>query len=292
MDLSDSEDRPADTGSGGPTNEAGARLREQPPVVERLAARIADPDVLRGAWNHVHRAGGAPGIDSVDLATFGRELNSRVDSLARRLGDGSHAPQSLRAVRLPRHIYPRQRELMIPAVEDRLAMRALLELAASECDRVLLPCAFGYRSGRSVYNAVVVVQRAVLERPWVVYGDIQDFFGSVEHDTIVETLARFFDDPATRSLLGSWVMAPAQRGGVTLPRERGLPLGTPVSPLIANLVLHPLDRGLWGGERTYLRYADDFVICCADEQAAHDAMGVAQTLLEALGLTMTPRRPA
>lgn len=85
-------------------------------------------------------------------------------------------------------------------------------------------------------------------------------------------------------------MAPAQRGGVTIPRERGLPIGTPVSPLIANLVLHPLDRGLWGGERTYLRYADDFVICCADEQAAHDAMGVAQTLLEALGLTMNSQK--
>lgn len=151
MDLSGWEDPPPDTGSGRSINEAGARLREQPPVVERLAARIADPDVLRGAWNHVHRAGGAPGIDGVDLATFGRELDSRVDSLARRLGDGSYAPQPLRAVRLPRHMDPRQHELMIPAVEDRLAMRALLELAAPECDRVRFRARLGTAPvGRSV----------------------------------------------------------------------------------------------------------------------------------------------
>jgi len=103
-------------------HDAGEPTRERPPVVEPLAARIADPDVLRDAWTHVHKAGGAPGIDGVDLPTFGRELDARVDTLARRLGDGTYAPQPLRAVRLPRHMDPRQRELMIPTVEDRLAI--------------------------------------------------------------------------------------------------------------------------------------------------------------------------
>lgn len=258
--------------------------------VRRIGTRVvreaSEPDNLSAAWDRVRAAGGAPGVDGIDLGSFARDVGRRLESLGEAMRDGSYCPSPLRAARLPRHIGPRGREVLIPTVPDRVVMRAILDVATPEVERHLLPCSYGYRPGRSIRDAIEAVHRGMAGRPWVLDGDIADFFNSVDHGVLAEVVHHWFGDAATCALVLDFSAAPVVRDGAAERRGSGLPLGTPLSPLLANLVLHPLDRALWDAPRTYIRYADDFLACCATEADAFEALRAARQALEQIGLAL------
>lgn len=248
--------------------------------------QMADPAVLRAAWQRVRDGGGAPGPDAESSAVFERDAAERLNELSALLLAWRYAPMPVRAVRIPKHQSLSGRELLLPSVEDRIVQRAFLDVVVDRFESRFLPCSYGYRPGRSGDRAVEVVRQAIRERPYVVDGDIAEFFDDVDHEELIDELSGWIAEPEVLRLLDLWVRAPALRGDRLERRERGLPTGAPVSPLLANVFLHPLDVGLTRPDQTYVRFADDFVICCATEQQADAALVAAREILRELDLEL------
>ncbi len=247
---------------------------------------LCDPDRLMAAFAHVESAGGAPGVDGVRVSAFAEDLLPRVKTLAERVESGRYLTSPLLAVRMPKDRDPRGRELLIPTVEDRLLQRAVHDALSPVADGLLLPCVHGFRSGHSVQRAVEACRSAVVRRPWVVDADIRDFFASVPFETTLDALRAVAPDPRLLEIAEQWLSAPALRAGRQDPREAGLPLGSPLSPLLANLVLRPLDAALFSERVTYVRFADDLVVCCEGQAEATAAMEACGQALEPLGLAL------
>jgi len=246
--------------------------------------RLADRGRLRAAFDRVRAQGGAPGVDGMDPVTFGRDVEESVTALARSLLDGSYVPKAMRAMRLPRHADPRGRELHVPTVTDRVAQRAFVDLVAPALEAHQHPGSFAYRPGRSAARAAELVRSALPELPWVVDADIESFFSSVRHDLLAEQMRAWLGDERLVRLVERWVCAPVVRAGAVHRQEIGLPTGAPISPLLANLFLTPLDQAVGTPPRVYARFADDFVVCCREELDARACLRLAQETLSILGL--------
>lgn len=139
---------------------------------------------------------------------------------------------------------------------------------------------FAYRSGRSVQQATARIKDCRnLGLRWVVDCDIHDYFDSINHATLLTSLRCRLSDGSLTALLAQWRAAPVLDGGKLRPRRRGVPQGSPVSPLLANLYLHPLDCAVTGADHTLVRYADDFLILCRSRVEAESAMVLTRTRL-------------
>lgn len=257
-----------------------------PPRLTDLLTDLTDPARLAAAYGHVAAAGGAPGVDGVSVDAYASDLDERLRTLGEDVAGGAYGPAALLSVRVPKDRDPRGRELLIPTVSDRILMRAVHDLLAPALDSRLLPCVHGYRPGRSVSSAVRSVRRAIERRPWVLDADIREFFSSVPHETMLDALRTLVDDAGLVDLTARWLAAPALRGGRLQPRDRGLPLGSPLSPLLSNLALHPLDIGLWRPDTTYVRFADDLVVCAASDEVARQQLDACRAILTDLGLAL------
>lgn len=260
---------------------------EGPASVDGDAAQVVlDMDRLLEAWDRVARAGGAAGADGVTISEFATDAPGRLKFLSGQVRNGEYEPHPLLAVRIPKHGDPEGRELLVPAVGDRVLQRAVHDVLAPIFEPRFLPCAHGYRPGHSVRGAVGAARAALAQRPWVLDGDVQDFFPSVPHALVLAALDAWIDSHVIRDLVLAWLRTPALRSNALEARASGLPLGSPLSPLLANLVLHELDVALWSPDTTYVRYADDFLVCCPDRHQAERALAAARNALAELGLSL------
>jgi CRISPR-associated protein Cas1 len=141
---------------------------------------------------------------------------------------------------------------------------------------------YAYRPGRSVEKALAHARKMIGEGlVWIVDADIKSFFDSVPHRTLLQELAIWIDDPRLLALIGQWLSAWG-RG------RRGLPQGASLSPLLANLYLHPLDRLIAAAGISAVRYADDFILLTRSRQAAERAHLIAAAALRSRGLRLNP----
>lgn len=248
---------------------------------------LCDPGRLQAAYGRVAAADGAPGVDGVSTGAFGEHLEERLAELTASVADGGYRPSALLALRIPKDRDPRGRELLVPTVADRVLQRAVHDLLSPAVEARLLPCVHGFRPGHSVRGAVRAAQSAVERRPWVADADVRDFFPDVPHERVLAALAAWVSDPRLLALVSAWLAAPAVRAGRSEPRDSGLPLGAPLSPLLANVVLHPLDLALWRPDTTYIRFADDLLACCEGAELAREQLALcARTLAEEVGVRL------
>lgn len=261
--------------------------RDQAP--DGLLERALTLDALRWAWLRVRENDGAPGLDGVSLARFGRLLDANLLALADEVRTGTYQPGRLRDVAF--FDGGKRRELAIPAVRDRVLQRSVLETLMPLLDPRFLPCSFGYRPGRSLYDAI---QRIVRLRDrgfdWVVDADIRDCFGSLDHAVLGARLDVLVPDPGVRALLARWIAGPDVAEGPGERRTRGIPLGSVVSPLLCNVYLHQLDTGLTRRRYHLIRYADDFVVLCKSEAHAARAHRATEKVLTGLHLQLNAKK--
>jgi RNA-directed DNA polymerase len=171
------------------------------------------------------------------------------------------------------------------------ALRIVLE-PILEAD--FLPCSFGFRPKRSAHQALEAIRQAVRGgRTWVVDADIESFFDQLGHDLVLDCVRERVSDRRVLKLVGAILRAGVLEGSVLSHPEQGAPQGGAISPVLANAVLHRLDRA-WTKRYhrlgVLIRYADDLCICCPTMQRAEAAMAALTTLLGELGLALAPAK--
>jgi group II intron reverse transcriptase/maturase len=241
---------------------------------------------LRIAWKSVRKNRGGAGVDDVSLRRFERDLEKNLQGLRQSARENTYAPKRLRRFHIPKPTGG-SRTISVPTVADRVLQRAILNVLEWRLDRMFLSCSFGYRPRRSLQDAVArLVAYRDGGRTWALDADIDAFFDSLDHELLNEFLIEDIPDLAVVNLIRLWL----HTGCRDPKRAIGIPLGAPLSPLLANLYLHRLDRVLCDANYKVVRYADDFVILCATRGEAEAARGFVEAALTNLRLRLDPEK--
>ncbi|WP_374326921.1 CRISPR-associated endonuclease Cas1 [Azonexus sp.] len=251
-----------------------------------LDLALTDQNLL-AAWQRVCDNDGAPGGDGITLEAFGANLTQRLAVLRAQVRDGRYVTQPLLRIALERP-GKTPRLLGIPAVRDRVLQSAFTLVLTPLIDPRFAEASFGYRPGRSVAQAV---QRVIDGRDkglqWVVDADISSYFDTVAHESLLKRLVPYLPDASLLPIIEQWLAAPVKTAEGMEKRSQGLPQGSPISPLFANLYLNPLDELLTANPDWWLvRYADDFVILTPGLDEAEQALERSGQWLEQAGLEL------
>lgn len=234
---------------------------------EDLMERLLEPRNLEQAYAQVRANDGAPGVDGMSVDGYADHWTRHGAEIAAKLRSGDYRPGAIRGVRIPK---PQggERRLGIPNVQDRVIQQALLQVLSPVFEPQFSESSYGYRPGRSAHDAVKAAQRYVQEgRDWWVEIDIEAFFDEVDHDRLMARLGQTIRDRRVLALIGRYLRAPIHEEGRRETRTRGTPQGGPLSPLLANLYLDPLDRELERRGIRFCRYADDLTLFVSSERS-------------------------
>ena len=233
-------------------------------VVEAANARAAYERVV---GNH-----GAPGIDGMSVEDLGDHLRKHWPRIKEELLGDVYRPQAVRAVEIPK---PNggKRLLGIPTALDRMIQQALHQKLEAVFEPEFSDSSFGFRKGRSTQQAILKAQEYVREGyDWVVDIDLEKFFDNVNHDILMAMIARKIADKRILKLIRKYLQAGIMIGGVMTARSTGTPQGSPLSPLLSNIMLTALDRELERRGHRFCRYADDCNIYVKSERAGQRVM--------------------
>ena len=222
-------------------------------LLEQALAR----ENMAAAWKRVKANKGSAGVDGRTVQDTGEHLKQAWPDIRRRLQGGSYRPDPVRQVGIPKP-GGGVRELGIPTVVDRLIQQALLQVLQPRIDPTFSEHSHGFRPGRSAHGAVLEAQRYVQAGYRVVVDvDLERFFDRVNHDILMNRLAKRIADKRVLRLIRRYLQAGIMAHGVHSERFEGTPQGGPLSPLLANVLLDEVDRELERRGHRFVRYADD-----------------------------------
>ena len=225
--------------------------------VDDLLAQALTRENLLAAWKRVKANKGSAGVDGRTVQDTGEYLKAAWPIIRAQLLDGSYRPMPVRRVGIPKP-GGGTRELGIPTVVDRLIQQALLQVLQPLIDPTFSTHSHGFRPGRSAHGAVMEAQRHVQAGYRIVVDvDLEKFFDRVNHDILMDRLAKRIADQRVLRLIGRYLEAGILANGVSIERYEGTPQGGPLSPLLANVLLDEVDRELERRGHRFVRYADD-----------------------------------
>ena len=243
-------------------------------------------DSLYLAFQSVKENHGCAGVDGVTIEQFEGNLDINLKIMHNEITKQTYFPLPLLKILVDKG-NGEARALCIPSVRDRVVQTAVLQLVEPVLEKEFEECSFAYRKGRSVKQAVYKIKEYYEQGyHWVVDADIDAFFDSVDHTLLLAKLKKYVSDPYIQKLIELWLKAEVWDGKSLIVPQKGIPQGSPISPILANLFLDELDEAFLRKGYKIVRYADDFIILCKKPDEAMNARQLSKQTLEKLHLQL------
>jgi group II intron reverse transcriptase/maturase len=280
------------------TSRIAELAKEDPKRQFYSIAHLITGEKMHEAFRSLRKDASA-GIDGVTYQQYEVNVEGNIRQLHQRLKQGKYQVQSLRRVYIPKED-GKQRPISIPALEDKLVQKVVVELLNAIYEQDFLHCSYGFRPGRGQHQALDEVGRAICTRPvgWVLEIDIRSYFDSIVRSALVEMIEKRVTDGSVLRLIGKWIKVGVIEDGRLLVSETGTGQGQPISPLLANVYLHyVLDEWFESevkprlrGEAYEIRFADDAILCFQHKEDAEKVLKVLPKRFEKYGLTLHPEK--
>jgi group II intron reverse transcriptase/maturase len=225
-------------------------------MIEKVIGR---KNVLQ-AYRQVMSNQGSAGIDGMKVNQLWNYLNENRNTIVTAVRNGSYLPQPILGVAIPKS-NGKIRLLGIPTVADRLLQQAVSQVMSPLFELEFSEHSYGFRPNRNAHQALQQAQKNIHEGyDHIVDIDLKNFFDEVDHVLLLQLIYRKVKCPRTLRLIRKWLRAPIAIEGQLVKRRKGVPQGSPLSPLLSNILLHALDRELEMQGHRFVRYADDFSV--------------------------------
>jgi RNA-directed DNA polymerase len=261
------------------------------PALDNLMGRVIERNNVKKAWERVKSNRGAAGIDGMTIGDFPDYAKTHWAEIRTTLEDGTYQPQPVRQVVIPK---PRggERKLGIPCVLDRVIQQAILQVLSPIFEPEFSNSSYGSRPQRSAHGAIQQVKSDIKAGYRVAVDiDLEKFFDNVDHDILMSRVARKVTDKVLLGLIGRYLRAGVMVGHSFQATDWGTPQGSPLSPLLANILLDDLDKELEARGHCFARYMDDLVILVKSRRAGQRVMAnISQYLSQKLKLKVNRQK--
>jgi len=222
------------------------------------------------AYRQVLSNKGSAGVDGMRVYELSEHLQENRDKIVTSVCNGKYLPQPILGIEIPK-ANGKKRLLGIPTVTDRLLQQAVSQVVAPKFETEFKEFSYGFRPERNAHQAVQQSQQYINEGyQHIVDIDLKNFFDEVDHCLLLQLLYRKVKCPDVLRLIRRWLKAPISINGKLTKRRKGVPQGSPLSPLLSNIILHELDKELEKLGLLYIRYADDFSIYVKSKSKARE----------------------
>jgi RNA-directed DNA polymerase len=253
-----------------------------------LMDKVYAPATLLAAWERVWANDGAAGVDRQSIERFEARSELYLTELSTALREGSYRPQPIRRVEIPKGD-GRTRPLGIPTVKDRIVQTAVKFVLEPIFEATFRPTSYGFRPGRGCRDALREVAELIEDgHSFVVDADFESYFDTIPHERLEQRVAERISDGRILGLLGNWLDQDILHGMQRWTPTEGTPQGAVISPLLANIYLHPLDDLMAARGHRMVRYADDFVVLCRSREQAEAALAEIRAWVADNGLRLHP----
>ena len=255
-----------------------------------LIDKVYRPHTLAAAWQQVKANQGAAGIDGQSCERFAANAERYLGELAQDLKEGRYRAVPVRRVEIAQ-AGGKMRPLGIPTVKDRIVQAAVKRVIEPIFEKAFMPTSYGFRPGRGCKDALREVD-ALLSKGYthVVDADLKSYFDTIPHARLKQRIEERISDGRLLELLAGWLHQDIVQGLQRWTPTGGTPQGAVISPLLANIYLHPLDERMRQQGFAMVRYADDFVILCPTAEEAGKALEEIKAWVEANGLSLHPEK--
>jgi group II intron reverse transcriptase/maturase len=233
-----------------------------------MIEQVLNPINVKRAYRQVVKNKGSAGVDGMSVKELYDYLSKNRERIESELRKGTYLPQAILGVEIPKS-NGKTRLLGIPTVIDRLLQQAVGQAIALKFEVEFEDYSYGFRPNRNAQKAVLKAQEYINSGyQHIVDIDLKNFFDEVDHCILLQLLYRKIKCPLTLRLIRKWLRTPILINGKLVKRRKGVPQGSPLSPLLSNIMLNELDKELERQGLLYVRYADDFSIYCKSNQQA------------------------
>ena len=245
-----------------------------------LIDKVYRKQTLKAAWQKVKDNGGAAGVDGQSVERFEAGAELYLEELEQALRTGAYRPQPIRRVEIPKG-GGKMRPLGIPVVKDRIVQTALKLVIEPIFEREFEDSSYGFRPGRGCKEALREVDELIKEGyTHVVDADLDSYFDSIPKEPLMGEVSERISDGAVLELIRAFLNQDIIQGMKRWTPVGGTPQGAVISPLLANIYLHPLDRHMRRKGCRMVRYADDFVVLCRTAEQAQAALNEVRVWVE------------
>lgn len=257
-----------------------SQLEKQRALTVNLLEDVVDYGNLSKAYQRVRQNGGSGGVDQMDVEELGIWLQKNLNAIRKEVLEEQYQVEPVRKATI-RKPDGGERLLGIPTVKDRMIQQSIHQVLNRYYDPLFSESSYGFRSGRNAHQAIEQACQYIKSgKEWVVDIDLEKFFDKVNHDRLMQRLSKGIGDKRLLRLIKSYLQAGIMIDSLVEQRTAGTPQGSPLSPLLSNIVLDELDKELERRGHSFCRYADDCNIYVKSKKAGERVMSAMIKFIE------------